>query len=65
MATKALRGSRCTMLINHMNVSAFVSEQESETEAEELEFFPFESDEAEPVAGSKKTTLTLTGGMER
>lgn len=61
MATKAIRGSRATIYVNHLNVSKFLNEYESETESEELTFTPFESDESEAVAGSKTTTLTLTG----
>lgn len=61
MATKAIRGSRATIYINHLNASGSLNEYEYETESEELEFTPFESTEAEVVAGSKTTTLTLTG----
>lgn len=61
MATKAIRGSRATIYVNGLNVSKFLNEYEYETESEELEFTPFESTEAEVVAGSRTTTLTMTG----
>lgn len=61
MATKAIRGSRATILMNHLNVSGYLNEHETEGEAEELTFTPFESDEAEVVSGSKTYTSTFTG----
>lgn len=61
MATKAIRGSRASIFCNGLNVSKYLNEYEYETESEELEFTPFESTEAEVVAGSRTTTLTLTG----
>lgn len=61
MTTRATRGRDSTIYFNGTRVSAYLDEYESEAEADDLEFTPFESADKEYLTGTSENTTTLTG----
>lgn len=61
MATKAVPGKRASVYVDGMNASPYLNEYEVESEGEDLDVTPLESDGKEFITGSIEHTVTLTG----
>lgn len=61
MATKAVHGKRASIWVDGMNASPFLQEYEYESERDDTDVTPLESEDKEYIAGSAENTLTLTG----
>jgi hypothetical protein len=61
MATRAVQGKNSSIYVDGINASEFLNEFEFESERDDIDVTPFESDDKVFISGSAENTVTLTG----
>lgn len=59
--SKAVRGRNATIYVGGINASAYLNEYEMESERDDLDVTPFESDDKDYLSGPSENSTTLTG----
>ena len=61
MATKAVQGKVVSIYVDHINASAFLQEFEIDSQRDDTDVTPFESDDKEFITSAAENDVTLTG----
>ena len=61
MASRAVQGKNSAIYVDGINASEFINEYEFESERDDIDVTPIESEDKIFIAGSAENTVTLTG----